>query len=62
MPHIVNKLSIPDNNLKWKDEFIYLIWEGGDWGTLLRLAFDKVTDGSSGNIHLTPGNKWFLIH
>lgn len=54
VPHIVNGLSIPENNLKWKDEFVYLLWEGGDWGTLFRQTFTRVMDGSPDEIQLSP--------
>ncbi|KAK1374769.1 hypothetical protein POM88_030962 [Heracleum sosnowskyi] len=31
---------------------MYLVWEGGDWGTLFRRSFSRVSDGSPGNIIL----------
>ena len=31
---------------------MYLLWEGGDWGTLFRSTFSKVTDGSPNDIVL----------
>ncbi|KAK1397069.1 hypothetical protein POM88_006932 [Heracleum sosnowskyi] len=40
------------NNPKWKNEFMYLVWEGGDWGTLFRRSFGRVSDGSPSNIVL----------
>ncbi|KAK1385018.1 hypothetical protein POM88_022753 [Heracleum sosnowskyi] len=48
----MNKASKRDNNPKWKEEFMYLIWEGGDWGTLFRSSFSRVSDGSPSNIIL----------
>lgn len=54
IPHIVNSLSTPDNNLKWKDEYMYLAWEEGNWGTLFRSSFGSVMDGSPNDIVLSP--------
>ncbi|XP_074351480.1 uncharacterized protein LOC141690592 [Apium graveolens] len=34
--------------------FVGLRWENGDWGTLFRSSFGKVSDGSLKSIHLTP--------
>ncbi|KAK1398372.1 hypothetical protein POM88_008235 [Heracleum sosnowskyi] len=51
-PPIFLPKSIPDNNPKWKNEFMYLVWEGGDWGTLFRSSFDRVSDGSPSDIVL----------
>lgn len=51
--HIFNGLSIPDNNFQWKDEFMLLLWEGGDWGTLFRPSFGRVNDGSPKTIELS---------
>ncbi|KAK1351331.1 hypothetical protein POM88_054463 [Heracleum sosnowskyi] len=31
---------------------MYLVWEGGDWGTLFRKSFGRVSDGSPSNIVL----------
>lgn len=53
LPHIVNGLTIPENNIKWKKEFLYVVWEGGNWGTLFRSSFGKVVDGSPGDIVLS---------
>lgn len=53
MKHIGNGLSIPDNNFKWKEKFVYLECEGDDWGTLFRSSFRKVMDGSPNKITLT---------
>ncbi|KAK1364099.1 hypothetical protein POM88_039660 [Heracleum sosnowskyi] len=52
-PPIFHPKSIPDNNPKWKEEFMYLIWEGGDWGTLFRSSFSRVSDGSPSDIILS---------
>lgn len=52
--HIVNGLSIHDNNLKWKKEFVYVVWERGDRGSLFRSLFGKAVDGSLRDITLTP--------
>ncbi|KAK1394402.1 hypothetical protein POM88_013458 [Heracleum sosnowskyi] len=52
-PPIFHPKSIPDNNPKWKNEFMYLVWEGGDWGTLFRRSFSRVSDGSPNDIVLT---------
>ncbi|KAL8124599.1 hypothetical protein AgCh_012299 [Apium graveolens] len=46
--------SIPDNNQNWRNSFVGLRWENGDWGTLFRSSFRKVNDGSLKSIHLTP--------
>ncbi|KAK1380945.1 hypothetical protein POM88_027689 [Heracleum sosnowskyi] len=54
-PPIFHPKSIPDNNPKWRDEFMYLIWDGGDWGTLFHNSFSRVSDGSPGDIVLTEG-------
>ncbi|KAK1400169.1 hypothetical protein POM88_010032 [Heracleum sosnowskyi] len=51
-PPIFHPKSIPDNNPKWKNEFMYLVWEGGDWGTLFRRSFSRVSDGSPNDIVL----------
>ncbi|KAK1379480.1 hypothetical protein POM88_026224 [Heracleum sosnowskyi] len=51
-PSIFHPKSIPDNNPKWKIEFMYLVW-GGDWGTLFRRSFSRVSDGSPNDIVLT---------
>lgn len=51
-PPIFHPKSIPDANPKWKREFMYLLWEGGDWGTLFRSTFSKVADGSPNDIVL----------
>lgn len=50
----MNSLSIPENNPKWKDEFMYLLWDEGDWGTLFRSSFGRVMDGSPNDIVLLP--------
>ncbi|KAK1400997.1 hypothetical protein POM88_000602 [Heracleum sosnowskyi] len=52
-PPIFHPKSIPDNNPKWKEEFMYLVWEGGDWGTLFRSSFSRVSDGSPSDIILS---------
>ncbi|KAL8088877.1 hypothetical protein AgCh_008656 [Apium graveolens] len=52
--HIFNSASIPDNNPNWRNSFVGLRWENGDWGTLFRSSFGKVSDGSLKSIHLTP--------
>ena len=52
VPPIFHPKSIPDNNIRWKDEFVYLVWEGGDWGTLFRKSFGRVSDGSAADIVL----------
>ena len=44
--HIFNSASIPDNNQNWRNSFVGLRWENGDWGTLFRSSFGKVSDGS----------------
>ena len=31
IPHIFDGKSVPENNPKWRDEFVRLVWEGGDW-------------------------------
>ncbi|KAL8127159.1 hypothetical protein AgCh_014181 [Apium graveolens] len=51
--HIFNNASIPDNNQNWRNSFVGLRWENGDWGTLFRSSFRKVSDGSLKSIHLT---------
>ncbi|KAL8088283.1 hypothetical protein AgCh_038166 [Apium graveolens] len=51
--HIFNSASIPDNNQNWRNSFVGLRWENGDWGTLFRSSFGKVSDGSLKSIHLT---------
>ncbi|KAK1380314.1 hypothetical protein POM88_027058 [Heracleum sosnowskyi] len=51
-PPIFHPKSIPDNNPRWKNEFMYLVWEGGDWGTLFRRSFSRVSDGSPNDIVL----------
>lgn len=52
IPHIVNGISIPDNNLKWKKEFVYFV-KRGDCGTLFRSSFGQLVDGSPSDITLT---------
>ncbi|KAK1382001.1 hypothetical protein POM88_019736 [Heracleum sosnowskyi] len=52
-PPIFHPKSIPDNNPKWKSEFMYLVWDGGDWGTLFQSSFSRVSDGSPDDIVLT---------
>ncbi|KAL8107664.1 hypothetical protein AgCh_024172 [Apium graveolens] len=52
--HIFNSPSIPDNNQNWRNSFVGLRWENGDWGTLFRSSFEKIIDGSLKSIHLTP--------
>ena len=52
-PHIFKNSSIPDNNPHWKDEFLQLVWAGGDWGTLFRKNFGRVSDGSAETIVLS---------
>ncbi|KAL8101143.1 hypothetical protein AgCh_033140 [Apium graveolens] len=52
--HIFNSASIPDNNQNWRNSFVRVRWENGDWGTLFRSSFGKVSDGSLKSIHLTP--------
>ncbi|KAK1352208.1 hypothetical protein POM88_053472 [Heracleum sosnowskyi] len=52
-PPIFHPKSIPDNNPKWKDEFMYLMWDEGDWGTLFQSSFSRVSDGSPDDIILT---------
>ncbi|KAL8146471.1 hypothetical protein AgCh_004269 [Apium graveolens] len=52
--HIFNSASIPDNNQNWRNSFVGLRWENGDWGTLFRSSFGKVSDVSLKSIHLTP--------
>jgi hypothetical protein len=32
---------------------MYLVWDGGDWGTLFQSSFSRVSDGSPGDIVLT---------
>ncbi|KAL8094462.1 hypothetical protein AgCh_036117 [Apium graveolens] len=46
--------SIPDNNQHWRNSFVELRWENGEWGTLFRSSIRKVSDGSLKSIHLTP--------
>ncbi|KAL8147422.1 hypothetical protein AgCh_004941 [Apium graveolens] len=53
IPHIVNGKSIPDNNLGWKKDFLFVIWEGGDWGSLFRSSFGLAVDGSPNDITLS---------
>ncbi|XP_074357867.1 uncharacterized protein LOC141697403 isoform X2 [Apium graveolens] len=53
IPHIFDSNSIVENNPKWRDEFVRLTWAGGDWATLFRRPFCKVSDGSPGSIRLT---------
>ncbi|KAL8131461.1 hypothetical protein AgCh_007409 [Apium graveolens] len=45
-PHTLDR--IPKLSVMW------LRWENGDWGTLFRSSFGKVSDGSLKFIHLTP--------
>ena len=52
-PHIYDGNSIPENNQKWKSDFLYVHWEGGDWGTLFRKSFGRVSDGSPDHIILS---------
>ncbi|KAL8097995.1 hypothetical protein AgCh_030937 [Apium graveolens] len=52
--HIFNSAYIPDKNQNWRNSFVGLRWENGDWGTLFRSSFGKVSDGSLKSIHLTP--------
>ncbi|KAL8155304.1 hypothetical protein AgCh_000616 [Apium graveolens] len=52
--HIFNSASIPDNNQNWRNSFVGLRWENGNWGTLFRSSFGNVSDGSLKSIHLTP--------
>ncbi|KAK1369648.1 hypothetical protein POM88_035740 [Heracleum sosnowskyi] len=52
-PPIFHPKSIPDNNPKWRNEFMYFVWDGGNWGTLFQSSFSKVSDGSPGDIVLT---------
>lgn len=54
VPSPFNGKSVPDNNTGWKNEFAYLEWDGGDWGTLFRKTFLKVSDGSAKGIILSP--------
>jgi hypothetical protein len=54
VPPLFNGKSFPENNTGWKSEFLYLEWEGGDWGTLFRRSFSRVSDGSAKGIALTP--------
>ncbi|KAL8123914.1 hypothetical protein AgCh_011789 [Apium graveolens] len=42
-----------ENNPKWRDEFVRLTWAGGDWATLFRRPFCKVSDGGPGSIKLS---------
>ncbi|KAL8155202.1 hypothetical protein AgCh_000546 [Apium graveolens] len=42
------------NNQNWRNSFVGLRWENGDWGTLFRSSFEKVSDGSLKSIHLSP--------
>ncbi|KAL8087763.1 hypothetical protein AgCh_037786 [Apium graveolens] len=53
IPRIVNGKSIPDNNLEWKKDFLFVVWEGGDWGTLFRSSFGLAVDGSPNDITLS---------
>ncbi|KAL8088412.1 hypothetical protein AgCh_038260 [Apium graveolens] len=53
IPHIVNGKSIPDNNLGWKKDFLFIVWEGGDWGSLFRSSFGLAVDGSPNDITLS---------
>ena len=52
-PHIYDGKSIPENNPKWKSDFLYIHWEGGDWGTLFRKSFGRVSDGCPDHIVLS---------
>ena len=54
IPHIFDGHSVPENNPNWRDEFVRLIWDGGDWATLFRRSFCKVADGSPSSIKLGP--------
>ena len=56
-PHIFNGLSLPENNPKWRDEFMVLVWKNGDWGTLFRKSFNRVSDGSPDSIELSEEEK-----
>lgn len=49
--------SLPDNNPKWKDEFIKLEWVGGDWGTLFRRSFGRVSESGVNSIDLTDAKE-----
>ncbi|KAL8108740.1 hypothetical protein AgCh_025000 [Apium graveolens] len=51
--HIVNGKSISENNLGWKKDFLYVLWEGGDWGTLFRSCFGLAVDGSPNDMVLS---------
>ncbi|XP_074329932.1 uncharacterized protein LOC141667374 [Apium graveolens] len=53
IPHIVNGKSIPDNNLGWKKDFLFVVWEGGDWGTLFHSSFGLAVDESPNDIILS---------
>ena len=56
-PHIFNTASIPENNTHWKFDFLKILWEMGDWGTLFRKQFSRVSDGSSKSIVLSEVEK-----
>ena len=56
-PHIFNPYSLPVKNYAWKDEFLKLEWVDGDWGTLFRSSFAKVSDGGFHSIVLTKAEK-----
>ncbi|KAL8116823.1 hypothetical protein AgCh_023117 [Apium graveolens] len=53
IPHIFDSNFIVENNPKWRDEFVRLTWAGGNWATLFRRPFCKVSDGSPGSIRLS---------
>lgn len=54
VPPLFNGKSAPDNNTGWRELFAYLEWDGGDWGTLFRSSFARVSDGSAKGITLNP--------
>ena len=56
-PHIFNTASIPENNSHWKFDFLKIVWEGGDWGTLFRKQFSRVSDGSADSIMLSEAER-----
>jgi hypothetical protein len=57
VPPLFNGKSFPENNTGWKELFLYLEWEGGDWGTLFRSSFSRVSDGNARGIKLNLEEK-----
>ena len=60
VPNIFNAHSLPENNQRWRHQFMFLHWEGGDWGTLFKSAFARVTDGSNSCHNPSPDDKLII--